>query len=87
LPGVTNYKFSTREVAASKLVSTWATELKQVQDYKTLRIYNFHTIGDSGYGNVPVSQFQQIVDLIKDYNIDLITWSDLWDKYIVPMPF
>ena len=58
-------------------LNVWRSRLQTIQDYKVLRNFHFHEIGDSGYGYTTFEKFKQLIDAIEDYDIEVMTYSDI----------
>lgn len=65
------------EMNDTETLEIWRAKLKYVQDNRLLWNFHFHNIGDTGYGFTTVDKFKQFIDAIGDYDIDVLTYSDI----------
>lgn len=58
-------------------LESWNNYLLSVQNNKELRSFHYHNIGVNGYGYTSVAKFRQMIDAIANYDIDVLTYSDI----------
>lgn len=64
--------------------ASFRARLEHIESHKLLWHVHAHTIGDTGYKPWSVANFRACIDAIGDYDVDVLSWSDWIDQYVLP---